>query len=173
MPELVQREAAPRSGAFARPAAVEIDGFGGGPAVVDADRDRLIRRELRRQIVRMERELGELLSAAFPRRGMHWEIAAAGGPRILGIAELEQVRDALALQVGAAHGQLNARLEIEERNRDLLEEMVRAPQRYRWLRVSNQDIGEPGCKHWHAKPKLGPIGMLMGWWRVKISSGCP
>jgi hypothetical protein len=104
---------------------------------------------------------------------MHWEIAAAGGPRILGIAELEQVRDALALQVGAAHGQLNARLEIEERNRDLLEEMVRAPQRYRWLRVSNQDIGEPGCKHWHAKPKLGPIGMLMGWWRVKISSGCP
>jgi hypothetical protein len=41
------------------------------------------------------------------------------------------------------------------------------------VRVYNEDIGEPGCKHWHAKPKWGPLGLLMGWWRVKISSGCP
>jgi hypothetical protein len=23
------------------------------------------------------------------------------------------------------------------------------------------------------RPRLGLIGMLMGWWQVKLSSGCP
>ena len=35
------------------------------------------------------------------------------------------------------------------------------------------DVGEPGCGRWHSRPRLGLIGMLMGWWRVKVSSGCP
>jgi hypothetical protein len=39
------------------------------------------------------------------------------------------------------------------------------------VRVSNADIGEPGCKHWHVRPRLGLIGMLAGWWHVKVSSG--
>ena len=51
--------------------------------------------------------------------------------------------------------------------------MVAAPERYKWVRISNEDIGEPACKHWHSRPRFGLIGMLMGWWRVKISSGCP
>jgi hypothetical protein len=51
--------------------------------------------------------------------------------------------------------------------------MVAAPERFKWVRISNEDVGEPGCKHWHSRPRLGLIGMLMGWWRVKISSGCP
>ena len=51
--------------------------------------------------------------------------------------------------------------------------MIAEPERYKWVRVSNEDIGEPGCRHWHSRPKLGLIGMLMGWWRVKVSSGCP
>ncbi len=28
-------------------------------------------------------------------------------------------------------------------------------------------------RHWHVRPRYGLLGMLMGWWRVKISSGCP
>ena len=47
------------------------------------------------------------------------------------------------------------------------------PPSHKWERVSNDDIGEPGCKYWHSTPRLGLVGMLMGWWRVKISSGCP
>ena len=39
--------------------------------------------------------------------------------------------------------------------------------------MSNEDIGEPGCKNWHVVPRLGIVGMLAGWWHVKISSGCP
>ena len=26
---------------------------------------------------------------------------------------------------------------------------------------------------WQVRPRLGLIGMLMGWWQVKLSSGCP
>jgi len=51
--------------------------------------------------------------------------------------------------------------------------MLAAPENFKWVQVSRADIGEPGCGHWHSRPRLGPIGMLMGWWRVKVSSGCP
>jgi hypothetical protein len=48
-----------------------------------------------------------------------------------------------------------------------------APERHRWAVVTSADLGEPGCRVWQVRPRLGLIGMLMGWWRVKISSGCP
>ena len=51
--------------------------------------------------------------------------------------------------------------------------MLAAPEKHKWLRISRADVGEPGCGHWHSRPRLGPLGMLMGWWRVKVSSGCP
>ena len=39
--------------------------------------------------------------------------------------------------------------------------------------VSNEDVGEPGCRDWHVRPRFGLLGMLMRWWRVIVSSGCP
>ena len=63
--------------------------------------------------------------------------------------------------------------ELETRNRELLRRMLAAPAEHKWVRVSREDLGEPGCGHWHSRPRLGPLGMLMGWWRVKVSSGCP
>jgi hypothetical protein len=62
---------------------------------------------------------------------------------------------------------------VEQKNRELIEAMFADPASHKWVRVYNADIGEPGCKNWHAKPQWGPLGLLMGWWRVKISSGCP
>jgi hypothetical protein len=47
------------------------------------------------------------------------------------------------------------------------------PRAYKYVRVTNADLGEHGCWSWHVRPRLGLIGMLMGWWRVKLSSGCP
>jgi hypothetical protein len=41
------------------------------------------------------------------------------------------------------------------------------------VRVANRDLGENGCGVWQVRPRLGLIGMLMGWWQVKLSSGCP
>jgi len=135
--------------------------------------DRRVRQELRRQIGALERQLGELFASAFPRQGIEWTVGALGGPRVLGIGELERVRDALAIRLREAQAELGRRGEIEEANRGLLESMIADPERYHWVRISADDIGEPHCRHWHSRPRWGILGMLMGWWRVRLSSGCP
>lgn len=134
---------------------------------------RLARDDLRRQIARLEHELGELFATAFPRKGFEWHIGALGGPRVLSLGELERIRDALALRLGDARAELGRRAEIEEANRGLLESMIAEPERHRWVIVSNEDIGERACGHWHSRPRWGILGMLLGWWRIRISSGCP
>jgi hypothetical protein len=68
---------------------------------------------------------------------------------------------------------LAERARVETGNRELLREMLATPADYKWVRISRAEVGEPGCGAWHSRPRLGPIGMLMGWWRVKVSSGCP
>jgi hypothetical protein len=134
---------------------------------------RAARRDLRHQIAALEQELGELFASAFPRRGIEFRVPGGGGPRVLGIDELERVRDALAGRVQDVRGLLSDRGYAEQRNRELLEALITEPDRFPWVRISNEDIGEPGCRHWHSRPRWGPLGMLMGWWRVKLSSGCP
>jgi hypothetical protein len=52
------------------------------PIQLDGD-ERLARAELRRQIARLERELTELFASAFPRKRIEWDVAPAGGPRLL------------------------------------------------------------------------------------------
>jgi hypothetical protein len=164
MPELIRElegqgtEAPPSSGRLAD--------------LLHAD-ERPARAELRRQIGRLEAELGELFTSAFPRAGIAYDVVPAGGPRLLGIGELEQVRDRLLARIADVRGILKDRGYVEDRNRELLERVVAEPERYRWVRISNEDIGEPGCRHFHSRPRYGLLGMLMGWWRVKISSGCP
>jgi len=142
-------------------------------ATTRTDDERLVRDELRRQIGRLERELGELWATAFPRRGINWSVGAAGGPRVLGAADLERVRDALVVRVREAQAEVARRADVEEANRLLVERMIADPDEYRWALVSNDDVGERQCKHWHSRPRWGILGMLLGWWRVKVSSGCP
>jgi hypothetical protein len=136
--------------------------------------ERPARAELRRQIGRLEHRLSRLVAEAFPRL----EIAAgvAGvctAPRALGLGELERVRDDLAERIADADVALKRRSELETGNRELLERMLASPAEFKGLRISRADVGEPGCGGWHSQPRLGMLGMLMGWWRVKISSGCP
>ena len=136
--------------------------------------DRAARTDLRRQIASLEAELAELLGSAFPREGFEFRVSApGGGPRILTVAELERVRDALAGRVRGGRSLLDEYGRTEEANRQLIEEMAADPSAYRWVRVSNEDIGEPGCRHWHSRPRFGLIGWLLDWWRVVVSSGCP
>jgi hypothetical protein len=135
--------------------------------------DRQARDDLRRQIALLEKRLGDLFASAFPRTGIDWGVPAVGGPRVLGIAELERVRDGLAVRLHEAQAELGRRGEVEEENRGLLESMIAAPERYHWVRIAAEDVGERPCQHWHARPRWGILGMLFGWWRVKHSSGCP
>lgn len=143
------------------------------PLTVGGD-ERPARAELRRQIGRLEHQLSRLVVEAFPRLEIDAGVAAASAvPRALGLGELERVRDELAERVGEARVTLAERDELETRNRELLERMLAAPSEFKWLRISRAEVGEPGCGTWHSRPSLGLLGMLMGWWRVKVSSGCP
>lgn len=135
--------------------------------------DRRARADLRIQIARLEAELAEVFASAFPRQGIEWRVGALGGPRVLDTGELERVRDALAVRVSEARHELARRADTEEAKRLLLESMIAAPEEHRWVIVSNDDLGEAGCRHWHSRPRWGLIGMLVGWWRVRVSSGCP
>src|SRR6185503_16457086 len=99
--------------------------------------------------------------------------ALASGPRLLTLGELERVRDGLAGRLAHVRGEAEAQLQRQAESRALLERMFDDPSAHQWLRVSNAQLGEPGCKHFHVRPRLGPIGLLAGWWHVKVSSGCP
>ena len=72
-----------------------------------------------------------------------------------------------------ARRSLSDRTYVEEKHRRRIEEMLLEPEKHKWVRIDNEDIGEPGCKHWHVMPRWGLLGILMNWWRVRISSGCP
>ncbi len=135
--------------------------------------ERAARRTLLAQVSRLETELASLFCSTWPRKGFTWDVPGRGGPRLLSLAELEELRDDLAARVQDGRRALSDRTYVEEGNRQLIEEMILDPGAHRWTRVSNEDIGEPGCKHWHVRPRMGIIGMLRGWWHVVISSGCP
>jgi hypothetical protein len=171
LPALLEYE--PKSGRGTQVGSGNLPGTDAtGRSVADLDL-RAARSSLRRQIARMERDLAELFASSFPRLGIEWTVGAAGGPRILGIAELEQIRDALADRLAEARAEIDRRAAAEESNRALVERMIADPAEHRWVRVRGEEVGERSCKHWHSRPRWGLLGMLAGWWRVKLSSGCP
>src|SRR5947208_446084 len=151
-------------------ATLEVTRPFGGPGRVD---ERAARRSLLDQIARFEKELAALFCSTYPRKGFEWKVASRAGPRVLTLAELEELRDELSEKLSHNRRTLSDRTYVEEQNRRLIEEMLLEPERHKWLRVGAEDIGEQGCKYWEVRPRLGLIGMMMGWWRVKISSGCP
>ena len=137
--------------------------------------ERAARRSLRDQIARMERELGECLVTAFP-TGERVDVGMAPptvGPRLLSLGDLETIRDDRAARLRAARDRVARRGEVQERNRMLLERMRLDPRRYKFVRIPREDVGIPGCGAYEVRPRLGIVGMLMGWWQVKLSSGCP
>ena len=131
------------------------------------------RRSLREQIARLERQLGEAFVSAFPQTPLDVRVEGSGGPRVLGLAELEEHRDALDARLREARLVLEARGAEVERNRVLLERMLAEPGRYKFARLHRGDVDMGGCGAYQVRPRLGIIGMLMGWWHVKLSSGCP
>ncbi|HEX8067801.1 MAG TPA: hypothetical protein VF520_14880 [Thermoleophilaceae bacterium] len=132
------------------------------------------KRSLREQIARLESELGALFCSTYPRTGFEWSVPSrGGGPRVLSLVELEELRDRLAARLDHNRRLLGDRTYVEELNRRRIEEMMLEPEKHKFVRIQNEDIGEPGCKQWHVQPRWGILGMLMNWWRVRISSGCP
>jgi hypothetical protein len=137
--------------------------------------ERAARRTLLDQVRRLEEESVGLFCSAWPRKGLDLLPApsVSAGSRLLTLGELEELRDDLVENLGRARAALAERGAAEEQSRRLIEEMLLDPDGHRWVHVAGEDIGEPGCTHWHVRPRYGLLGMLMRWWRVVVSSGCP
>ena len=144
----------------------------GALRIPDID-ERSARRAMRTQIARLEAELGDAFVTAFPMGGLNQPPAFAAIPRLLDLGELERVRDDLAERLRAARVHIAERAREQEDKRLVLERMLLEPGAYRFVRITRSELGEPGCGAWEVRPRLGLIGMMMGWWQVKLSSGCP
>jgi hypothetical protein len=151
------------------------------------------RRALRMQIARMERELSGIVADRFPHISAtpalgsgvlvgsgvlgpgeaHAQETALAGPCLLNLAELERMRDRLAGRVQELSRLASERDEHERLARELLKRMELEPGRYKFVRLPVRDLGQGGCGVWEVRPRLGLVGMLAGWWQVKLSSGCP
>ena len=153
-----------------------IEQLNPGPVrvVVPEVDERAARRTLREQIARLERELTSACLDACPR------LTPPAPPPVVCPAADALARRARARPRRArrpprerARATLDAQLLRQAESRALLERMFADPPAYKWMRISNAQLGEPGCKHFHVRPRLGPVGLLAGWWHVKVSSGCP
>jgi hypothetical protein len=146
--------------------------------------ERAARRTLRTQISRIERELSAIVADRFP----YISAAPSGverahdsgsgepscrGPSLLGFDQLERTRDRLAARLQELRGLAAERDEYERTAHELLARMKLEPGRYKHVRLPVSDLGQGGCGVWHVRPRLGLIGMLAGWWQLKLSSGCP
>lgn len=131
------------------------------------------RRTLRGQIARLEREHAALITGSYPWLDPAGPSPSPASPRLLTLGELERVRDELVARLVGLRAQAEeqrARQAVALRE---LEAMYADPPAHRWKRLANADLGRPGCTTYHVRPRAGLLGMLMGWWVVKISGGCP
>jgi hypothetical protein len=131
------------------------------------------RRSIRAQIARLEREFADAFVTAYEMGGLELPTDAPRQPRLLDLGELEQVRDELAERLRVARITIAERADVQAANRVRLERMLLEPGKHRFERISRREVGEWGCGVWQVRPRLGIIGMMMGWWQVKLSSGCP
>jgi hypothetical protein len=131
--------------------------------VYEPDLESAARQTLRAQVAKLELELANIVASGFPfiRPNLSARREESfGGPRMLTLAELERSRDRLAMRVREASEQSSRRMKLE-------------PGSYKFVRLPAVNVGEKGCGVWQVRPRLGLIGMLAGWWHVKLSSGCP
>jgi DNA-binding transcriptional regulator YhcF (GntR family) len=133
------------------------------------EEERSARAALRGQIARLEASL-----APYPEAPEAGEPAASRPqPRLASIDELEAIRDDLIARLKRAQSAAKEEDERRDAARQWREEALADPSSHRWEYATREDLGEPGCGRVEVRPAWGPVGALMDWWRVKMSSGCP
>ena len=150
----------------------------GGAAIesrgADVAVERGARADLRAQIERLEREIAAVAAGTYPRlRLSPVTPAMSSHPHVLGLGELELVRDALADRLSEMRRAAVLQAEAQAEARVELERMLADPPAHRGRRLTNAELGLAGCKTYLVAPRFGLLGRLAGWWEVKVSSGCP
>jgi hypothetical protein len=137
--------------------------------------ERAARTALRAQIARLERELSATVAERFPYVAVPPAPSgrAPSAPTLLDLGALERARDELVARTQELRARVQERDERERRAREQLERMRLEPGRYKFARLPVRELGQGVCGVWEVRPRLGLIGMLAGWWQLKLSSGCP
>ncbi len=140
------------------------------PEAPTSEDERRARGALRGQIARLEASL-----APYPEGRPSERAASPLGPQphLASLGELEATRDGLVARLKQAQAEAERSGERESLERQRFEQAVADPAAHRWEAGQLDELGEPGCGRWQVRPAWGPVGALMNWWRVKISSGCP
>ena len=150
-----------------------VSGAGRLPTTRGLDRDEhAARRQLRRQIAKLERDLSRAVVQdlqAGARGRVETHDAPVGTARLLSLGDLEARRDDLVARLAT----VEQRRTEELHNRVLLREMYRDPASYKHARLQTSDLAERGCRVYEVVPRFGVVGILGGWWRVKVSSALP
>jgi hypothetical protein len=137
--------------------------------------ERAAREDLRAQIGHLERRLAHVAASTYPRLDMSPVTPRLHHrtPRVLALGELELVRDALAGRLATLRRAALRQAEEQADAREALERMLADPPAHPGRRMTNAQLGLPGCTVYAVVPRLGVVGRLAGWWQVKVSSGCP
>ena len=150
--------------------------------------ERGARRTLRAQIARLERELGETILAAFPHVHDADTVAfedEGAAFRLAGPLAPAPARGCSASASWSASATTSPSASAAHASSSPSGPSWRPTPAPCWRRCSASrratrasgcplaDLGERGCGAYHVRPRLGIIGMLMGWWHIKLSSGCP
>ena len=150
---------------FAEPLGEELERTPRTPA-----EERASRAALRGQIARLEAKLAPYVEAMGPGEQSPRPTAH---PRLASMDELEAIRDDLVARLKAARAEASREEERRGAARRWRKEALADPAAHRWEYATREDLGEPGCGQVEVRPAWGPVGALMDWWRVKMSSGCP
>lgn len=133
------------------------------------EEERSARATLRGQIARLEARL-----AAYPEASASAESRwVEDRPRLTSLDELEAIRDDLVKRLKHVQTEGARREGRHDAARQWREDAISDPSAHRWESASREDLGEAGCGRIEVRPAWGPVGALMDWWRVKMSSGCP
>jgi hypothetical protein len=147
------------------------------PAVrTPAPPERLARASIRGQIARLEQRLSLATWELWQARALEpvgTQPVPQEGPRLMDLGELEATRDALVAELRRAERRLREHAHSQACARDRLDAMLAEPAAHRYAIVHRAALGEPSCGAYHVVPRFGLLGMLFGWWCVKLSSGCP
>lgn len=143
------------------------------PEIDTSGDSRLARAALREQIGRLEREIAAYAwndpTPAAPERG------PTGPPpgRVADVHELERIRGELIDRLRSLRGEAAQRGRRRDALRAHAERMLDDPSAHRWETVTEGEAGERESSSWRVVPVWGPVGAIMGWWRVKASPGRP
>ena len=124
----------------------------------------------------LERQLGDALVTAFPHTdGRRAGPAAGRGPRVLGARRARgPARRARRPSCARRARRSSERGRAAARpTASCSSGCCSSPSATSSPACTASDVDMGGCGAYQVRPRLGLIGMLLGWWHVKLSSGCP